>query len=107
VWDWSIWGALVVGGVAILVATAHVVARSLQAWRSLKRVRRHLVRDLDALAAAAERTAERAAQVSDATRVERSLRRLGRSLAQLAVLRAAMDDVSDAAPRILWGLVRR
>jgi len=93
VWDWAIWGALVVGGVAVAGSLGLLAVRALQAWRDFKRVRRHVFRALDDLAAAGERAAEAAAQTTDTTELERSLRRLQRALAQLAVLREAIDEV--------------
>ncbi len=106
-WDWAIWGALVAGALAVGGATAFLAVRALEAWRRLKRLRRRVAGGLEALASAGEKTAERAAAAADTTQLERSLGRLRGSLAQLAVLRRALEDVQDAWPRILWGLARR
>jgi len=92
-WDWAIWGALIVGGVAVLGSVGLLAVRALRVWRDFKRVRRHVFRALDDVAAAGERAAEAASQAADTTELERSLRRLQRALAQLAILREAMDEV--------------
>ena len=44
--DWTIYGALILGGIAVLAAAAFLVVRVLQGWRTLKRFRRHLARVL-------------------------------------------------------------
>jgi ubiquinone biosynthesis protein UbiJ len=107
VWDWAIWGALIVGGGVVVAGLVLLAVGALRAWRDFKRLRRHVAKALGALAAAGERTAELAAAASDTAEVERSLARLRGSLAQLAVLRREIDDVQDAGPRILWAFVRR
>jgi len=94
-WDWSIWGALIVGGIALAGGTALLVVRILQVWRDAKRVRRRLFRGLDELAAKGEVTTEKIAIAGDAEELQRSLLRLRRSLAQLAVLRQAMDEAQS------------
>ena len=94
-WNWAIWGALILAGVAVLGAVVLLAVRALQAWRDLKRVRRHVFRALDDLTAAGERAAEAAAQATDTTELSRSLRRLQAALAQLAVLREAIDEVQS------------
>jgi hypothetical protein len=91
-WDWAIWGALAAGFVAVLVAFGFLVVRILRTWRDLKRTRRHVARALDRLAANGERTATLAAGVGESEELERSVARLRRSLAQLAVLSAAIDE---------------
>ena len=94
-WDWAIWGALIVGGLAVTGSLVLLAVRALQAWRDVRRVRRHLFRALDDLTAAGERAAEAAAEATDTTELSRSLRRLQRALAQLAILREAIDEVQS------------
>lgn len=97
-WDWSIWGALIVATVAGVAGIAHVVVAGLRFWRDLKRSRRRLFADLDALALSAEAVADRAAAAAAGTeRLTRSLERLAVSQRRLAVLRQALDEATDSA----------
>jgi hypothetical protein len=98
--DWAIYGALVLSVLAVAAAVAFLVVRLLQGWRSFKRLRRHLGRELERLAESAEATADKAAAATDQPRLERSLARLRVALAQLAVIRSAVDEASDAFGRI-------
>jgi 3-deoxy-D-manno-octulosonic-acid transferase len=91
-WDWAVWGALAVGGLATLGALALLVVRVLQAWRDFKRMRRHLLKELDAVAAAGEAAADKAEALGETEELQASVGRLRRSLAQLALLREAIDD---------------
>jgi len=105
-WDWSIWGALIVGGIALAAGTALLVMRSLRVWRDFTRTRRRLVVGLDEVAAKGEAVSERAAVVADETEeLQRSLLRLQRSLAQLAVLRGAIDEVQETFSEIGTGIL--
>ena len=79
---------------AVLGGLALLGVRVLQAWRDLKRFRRHLSRELEQLAERAETTAVKVESASDTEELEGSVGRLRRSLAMLAVLRAELDDVS-------------
>src|SRR5947207_14540159 len=94
-WNWLIYAALIVGALAILGALALLAIRALQAWRSFKRLRRHVAKELERLADLGEATAEKVALATAAEELDRSLASLRVSLAQLAVLRAAVDEVSD------------
>ena len=91
-WDWAVWAALIVGGAAILGALALAAVRALQAWRDFKRARRHLFKALDSLAEAGERTADTVASLGETEELQASAARLRRSLAQLAILRSALDE---------------
>ena len=73
--------------------------RILQGWRTLKRFRRHLGKELDELADAGERTAEAAARATDTTELDQSLGRLRVTLARFAVLREALDEATGAVGR--------
>ena len=99
-WDWAIWGALVAAGVAGTAALALVAVRARQAWRGLKAVRRDVVDRLGELATAGEVTAEKVAVAGDTAELQERLGRLRGSLARLAVLRAAIDEVEDTLGRV-------
>jgi uncharacterized membrane protein YcjF (UPF0283 family) len=99
--DWSIYGALILGTIALAAGTAFVVVRALRAWRDFKRLRRQLAKSLQALADSADatsRTAERV--VGDQTALESSLARLRVGLARFNVLLAAVDEVDDTLRRV-------
>jgi predicted nuclease with TOPRIM domain len=106
-WDWAIWGALIVGFLAVAGAIAFVAVRVLQAWRGFKRARRHLVRGLEELGEKGEATTEKLETAADTEEVAESLARLRVSLAQLAVLREAIDEVQDTAGRITAVMPRK
>jgi hypothetical protein len=91
---WTIYVALAAGCIASVGATVFLVVRVLQAWRALKRLRRHLGKELDRLATLTEQTAESAARASDQATLEQSLGRLRSALAQFEVLRGAVDEAS-------------
>jgi ATP/maltotriose-dependent transcriptional regulator MalT len=91
---WTIYLALGAGFLAVAGATVFLVVRVLEAWRALKRLRRHLGKELDRVVTLAEQTAESAARASDQTTLEQSLSRLRAALAQLAVLRGAVDEAT-------------
>jgi hypothetical protein len=96
-----VWASL---ALAILLATIGVVVvfrRGLAFWRDLKRVVGALATTLDELNRKTERTATRAETLATiGPRAEPSTARLRTSLARLAVLRAAVRDVQDAAGRV-------
>jgi hypothetical protein len=98
--DWAIWTALLVGGLAVLSALGYLGVRVLQWWRTFKRFRRHLGKELERLADAGERTAEAAARATDTTELGRSLGRLRVTLARFAVLREALDEATGAVGRL-------
>jgi uncharacterized membrane protein YccC len=91
---WTIYVALIAAFLAVAGATAFLVVRLLQAWRALKRLRRHLGKELDRLAKLTEQTADSAARASDQTKLEQSLAGLRTTLAQFAVLRDAADEAT-------------
>ncbi|HET8893781.1 MAG TPA: hypothetical protein VFM96_06775 [Gaiellaceae bacterium] len=93
-WNWAIYGALIASAVAVTGALVLLAVRLLQGWRDLKRLRRHVFRDLDRLFARVETFAEKATAAADMSRLEASVRRLRHSLAQFAVLRAAFDEAT-------------
>ena len=101
-WDWAVWGALVVAICSAIAAIVIVLARMREALRSFKRVQSRAVESLGALEAKAELAAAKAERAGDDTReLQARVARLRGSIAQLAVLRAALAEV-DAQ----WGWVR-
>jgi hypothetical protein len=98
--DWTIYGALILGGIAVLAAAAFLVVRVLQGWRTLKRFRRHLARGLNDLADKAERTGELVERISDQRELQDTLSRLRVTLTKFNVLRAAVDEASESLTRV-------
>jgi hypothetical protein len=94
-WDWLDYGALIAGALTILGGLALVTVRLLQAWRSFKRLRRHVFRDLDRLAEKMEAALDRVDSVSDTGELQRSLASLQTSLARLALLREAFAEATS------------
>jgi len=97
--DWTIYGALAGGFVAIAGAAATLVVRVLQAWRAFKRLRRHLGKELARLSDLVEQTAENASRATDQPKLARSVDRLRVALAQFAVLRRALDEATATVAR--------
>jgi hypothetical protein len=91
-WDWAIWAALIFVAVAGSAALVLLAVRLRDAWRSFDETRRTMVRGLDELAKNAEAVAEKAAVAGDFAELEESVGRLRVSLAQLTVLRTALDE---------------
>jgi hypothetical protein len=108
VYHWFIYGALIAGGVALAVATVRLVTQALKTWRDFKRLRRHLVRELERVAAGAEAAAEKIAATETRThRLEQSLGRLNLSIARLRVLTDAIDEVDTTFGRAAWFFPRK
>jgi hypothetical protein len=100
-WDWAIWGALIVVVVAGIAALVLFALRVRQAWRAARDTPRDVLRRLDEFSRKAEAAAERVAAAGDATaELEGSIERLRISLAQLAVLRAALDEATGTVGRV-------
>src|SRR5438477_4253129 len=93
-WNWAIYGALLASALLVTGALALLAVRVLQGWRDVKRLRRHVFRDLDRLFARVETFAEKATAAADTSRLETSVARLRESLARLAVLRAAFEEAT-------------
>src|SRR6266496_2755516 len=81
--SWAVYGTLIVAALAVAGALAFLVARILQAWRTLKRLRRNLGRELHRLADLGEATVEKAAAALDNSRLDATLSRLRVTLARL------------------------
>jgi hypothetical protein len=97
---WTIWTALLVGGVAVLAALGFLAVRLLQGWRTLKRFRRHLGKELDRLADTLARTTEATPRATDRTRLDDALGRLRVTLARVAILREALDEATGVVGRL-------
>ena len=93
-WDWAIWTALIIVVVTGIAALTLLVRRSLKAWRAFKDVGGEILRRLDDFTAKAEEVADKIAAADSGTaEAQESLARLRVSLARLAVLRDAIDEV--------------
>jgi hypothetical protein len=107
-WDWAIWGALIFAFVAGIAALLLLVRRSRDAYRELDRTRERVGREVDDLTTRAEATAARAeAAAGDTSELQESLERLRVSLAQLAVLTEALDEVDHMVARAATVLPRK
>jgi hypothetical protein len=107
-WDWGIWGALIVVVVAGLAALVLCALRVREAWRTARDTPQDVLRRLDEFSRKAEAVAEKIAAASDATvELEGSIERLRISLAQLAVLRAALDEATGTVGRVAAYLPRK
>jgi hypothetical protein len=109
VWNWAIYGALIVGFLAGSAAIAYLAVRALAAWRALKRLRRGVGRELERLADLGEATADKleTVTVTDTAKFESSLSRLRVDLARFAVLRQALDETQDAFKRFAFVYPRK
>ena len=100
-WDWAIWGALIVVVVAGIASLVLFAQRVRQAWRAARDTPQDVLRRLDEFSSKAEAAAEKIAAASNATvELEGSIERLRISLAQLAVLRAALDEATGTVGRV-------
>jgi|SRR5438552_13947466 len=100
-WDWAIRAALIIAALAGIAAFVLLVVRALRAWRDVNDARRDVLRRLDDFAGKADAVAERLAAAGDMTiELQGSVERLRVSLAQLAVLRAALDEVDGTVARV-------
>ena len=98
--DWAIYGALIAGFLGLSGALAFLVVRILQAWRALKRLRRHLAKELARLADLAEHTADKVGAATDTAELTESLARLRVTLRRFALLREALDETTAAFARV-------
>jgi hypothetical protein len=109
VWNWAIYGALIIGFLAGSTAIAYLVVRGLEAWRAFKRLRGGIGRELERLAELGEATADKleTVTVADSAKVESSLTRLRIDLARFAVLRQALDEAQDTFTRFAFVYPRK
>ena len=106
-WDWAIWAALIIVVCAGIAAFVLLVVRALRAWRDANDTRRVVLRRLDDFAGQAEAVSEKLVAATDTTELQGSLERLRVSLAQLAVLRAALDEADGTVARVAAYLPRK
>src|SRR5258705_3598496 len=66
-WDWAIWGALIVVGLAGTAALVLFALRTRQAWRDARDTPRDVLSRLDEFSRKAEAVAEKVAAASDTT----------------------------------------
>ncbi len=100
-WDWAIWAAFIVAVCAGIASFLLLAARALRAWRDADDTRRNVLRRLDDFAGQAEAVSGKLAAASETTaELQGSLEHLRVSLAQLAVLRAALDEVDGTVARV-------
>jgi hypothetical protein len=99
-WDWPIWGSLIVVFLAGIAALVLVVVRAREAWRDVRHTGRDTVRRLDGITAKAEATADRLETAGDTAELQESLGRLRVSLARLAVLNDALAEVQAGVGRV-------
>jgi hypothetical protein len=98
-WDWLVYAALIVASLALVCGLALLAVRVLQAWRSFKRLRRHVFRDLDLVAEKVEATLDKIETASDTNELDACVASLRTSLARLALLREAVDEALAVVPR--------
>jgi len=96
-----IYAALIAGTLAVFAAFGFLGVRVLQGWRTLKRLRRHLGKELERLADLGEATADKVEAASDTAALDASVARLRISLARLAVLRAALDEATAPVAAVM------
>ena len=106
-WDWAICGALILAAVAVFAALTRFAVHGWRAWRDVRDKRLDGLRRLDDFARKAEAVAERLETTGDTAELQSSLDRLRVSLAQLAVLRAALDEVDGTVGRVTAYLPRK
>ena len=99
-WDWAVWGALIFALAAGVAALVLLFRRTRAAYRDFGRTQRTVSREIDELTARGEATAARAETAAgDTSELQASLERLRVSLAQLAVLTEALDEVDGMLAR--------
>ena len=98
--NWAVYGALILGFLAVAAALVFLAIRLLRAWRDFKRLRRHIARERGRLADLGERTAGSAARALDTSELDASLQRLRFALARFALLREAIDEVTGTFGRL-------
>ena len=99
--DWAIWAALIVVVLAGIAALVLFVVRARQAWRDARDTPRKSCAGSMSSRTRPRRLAEKIAATSNSTaELEGSVERLRVSLAQLAVLRAALDEATGTVGRV-------
>ena len=101
-WNWAIYGALIVAFLAGAGALALLGVRALAGWRALKRLRRGVGGGLERLADLGEATANKLGAATDTAKLDTSLSRLRVDLARFAILRQALDEAQATFRRFAW-----
>ena len=95
-WDWAVWGALLVAICSCIPGIWLVATRTRDLLRDYKRVNSRAVESLADLAAKAELAAAKAERAGDDTEaLQESVARLRGSIRQLLILRAALNEVDE------------
>ncbi len=105
--DWTIYGALIVGFVALGIGAARLFTHTRAMWRAFRQLRGNLAAELERLAEISEKTSQSAERAGDQEQLNESLARLRVSLAQFAVLTNAFDEATDAFGRIVAVMPRK
>jgi len=98
--DWALYGAVILAVLSAISALAYVIAQALVAWRALKRLRRHAFAAVDRVVELTDTAATKAEHAADSSRLQAHLARLRVTLARFAVLRRAVDEVTDSVGRV-------
>jgi hypothetical protein len=98
--NWALYGAVILAVLSAISALAYVITQALLAWRALKRLRRHAFREIDRVVELADAAGTKAEHATDSRRLQSHLARLRVTLARFAVLRQAVDEVTDAVGRV-------
>ena len=101
------YGASIAAALLVAGALALLAVRVLQGWRDLKRLRRHVFRDLDRLFEKVEAAVEKAAALADTSRVEETLAHLRKTLARFGILRDAWAEAGDTVARVTVFIPRK
>jgi hypothetical protein len=95
-WDWAVWGALVVAICGCIAALVPLLTRTRDLLRDVKRVNSEAVKSLGDLAAKAEVAAAKAERVGgDTEELQESVARLRGSIKQLLILREALVELDE------------
>jgi hypothetical protein len=91
VWDWAVWSALAVAICSGTAGVALFAMRALEAFRALRALSSRATWLLGELSAKTAPTATKAETAGDTRELEETIARLRGSLAQLAILKAALE----------------
>jgi hypothetical protein len=106
-WEWAIWTALIVASLAGVGPLLLLAVRARRAWLTARDTHTDVLHRLDDFARKAEAAAEKIAAIGDTAELQASVERLRISLTQLAVLRAALDEVGGTVGRVTAYLPRK
>jgi uncharacterized membrane protein len=98
--DWTIYGALIAGFLAIAAGSTRLFLHAREMWRSFRRLRGNLAVELERLAESSEKASVAAERAGDQQELNESLGRLRVSLARFAVLQSAFEEATGAFGRI-------